>query len=154
MPFSSATKPEENPVVSVLYVDDNADDEVLFEKAWRKAGLPHSWRVARTLSEARAYLKHLVEQGKCDARWPCLIVVDATLPDGDGLEIVKFVRRIPEIKHVPVVLVSGIISPHDRTRAKADGADLCVEKPCGITELVEVVMDFYLLAVRIAKTST
>ena len=63
---------------------------------------------------------------KLDERLPDLVLLDIMLPDEDGLEIVGKLRRRPETKKLPVIMVKGLDV----------GADDYLTKPFGVMELI------------------
>lgn len=60
------------------------------------------------------------------------VVTDAVMPHLSGHELCRFLRDHPQLKDLPVVLLSGADSP---TRAEAAGADLYLSKPVPAEEL-------------------
>lgn len=60
---------------------------------------------------------------------PDLVLLDATLPDADGLDILATVRKHPLLKGLPVIMLTGRSSKEDVMRALALGADGYVTKP-------------------------
>lgn len=69
------------------------------------------------------------------AHRPQLVVLDFSLPRLSGAEVLREIRRDPEINHTPVVLVSGQIQAF---LAEVDELTFhtALEKPCGVKELV------------------
>ncbi len=81
------------------------------------------WLSQRTVSADR------VEE-ICD-----LIISDVEMPQVDGLHLTKRVKEHPQLKQLPVLLYSSIVTPDNHKKGKAVGADAQVSKP----ELSEVV---------------
>ncbi len=67
---------------------------------------------------------------------PALIILDIMLPDEDGLEIVKKLRKKPETKKVPIILVTAKTTELDKVKGLDIGADDYITKPFGIMELI------------------
>ncbi len=65
-----------------------------------------------------------------------LIILDLILPDGDGLEILKYVRMSGKYKNVPVIIISARGQELDRILGLELGADDYVVKPFSLRELV------------------
>lgn len=58
------------------------------------------------------------------------------LPDSDGVEVLKKLRRNPETKKVPVVMVTAKSSEIDKVKGLDNGADDYITKPFGVMELI------------------
>jgi two-component system, OmpR family, KDP operon response regulator KdpE len=113
--------PRDPPGASVLVVED--DDET------RQA-------VVRDLT-SRGYRTEQARDGRSalerwEARRPDVILLDLGLPDMDGLEIV---RRIRKEAATPIVILSGRYEEREKVEALDRGADDYVTKPFGVDEL-------------------
>lgn len=71
-----------------------------------------------------------------DKKLPNLIVLDIMLPDENGLDIVKTLRRRVDTKNIPVILVSAKTSELDKVKGLDIGADDYLCKPFGVMELI------------------
>lgn len=60
---------------------------------------------------------------------PDLLVTEVDLPEGDGLRLCEEVRRLPEIEHLPIMLVTDRASIQDKVAGFQAGADDFVVKP-------------------------
>ncbi len=69
-------------------------------------------------------------------RVPDLILLDVMLPDEDGLSIVKKLRSMPKLKHIPVIMVTARTTELDKVKGLDIGADDYITKPFGIMELI------------------
>ncbi|MBM3507814.1 MAG: phosphate regulon transcriptional regulatory protein PhoB [Alphaproteobacteria bacterium] len=67
---------------------------------------------------------------------PDLVVLDWMLPEVSGLEICRTMRRRPELREVPVIMLTAKGEEHDRVRGLDAGADDYVVKPFSPKELV------------------
>lgn len=66
-----------------------------------------------------------------------LVVLDVNMPDINGLELIRFLRKSPTHARVPVLVVSTEASERDRERGASLGADAFLRKPFTATELAE-----------------
>ena len=73
---------------------------------------------------------------KLDERQPDLVLLDIMLPDEDGLEIVGKLRRRPETKKLPVIMVTAKTTEIDKVKGLDVGADDYLTKPCSVAELL------------------
>ena len=70
---------------------------------------------------------------------PAAVILDLMLPDMNGLEFCRYVRRDVERNNTPVVVVSAVKSKENVTRALDAGADIFLGKPVSAQELQSVV---------------
>ena len=73
---------------------------------------------------------------KLDERQPDLVLLDIMLPDEDGLEIVGKLRRRPETKKLPVIMVTAKTTEIDKVKGLDVGADDYLTKPFNSMELI------------------
>lgn len=66
---------------------------------------------------------------------PDALVVDRRLPDGDGLELVRKVRRRPGLAQIPIVMVTAGFDEADRQVALKAGVDEYLGKPLDVGDL-------------------
>ena len=110
------------PPTHVLFVEDEPAIFESFSLALRREGFEPE--VARTLADARAALER---------RSPDLVLLDLTLPDGDGRDLCREVR---ERSDVPIIVLTARGTEADRIVGFALGADDYVVKPFSGAELI------------------
>jgi two-component system alkaline phosphatase synthesis response regulator PhoP len=69
-------------------------------------------------------------------RKPDLILLDIMLPDEDGMEILQKLRKNPETKRLPIIMVTAKTTELDKVRGLDSGADDYIIKPFGVMELI------------------
>ena len=106
----------------VLVVEDDREIRSLLQSSLSVEGF--SVQTAVSLSEARALLQHSA---------PDLLILDLGLPDGDGVELVRELRRQ---QAVPVIVVSARHQEAQKIELLDAGADDYLTKPFGIAELL------------------
>lgn len=67
---------------------------------------------------------------------PQLILLDIMLPDEDGISVLIKLKKNPEWKKVPVILVTAKTSEMDKVKGLDTGADDYISKPFGVLELI------------------
>lgn len=67
------------------------------------------------------------------------IVMDLLLPDMDGFDLVRFLRRQPNTAKIPVLVVSGATAGYQMGKALEAGADIFLGKPVAVEELMRAV---------------
>jgi CheY-like chemotaxis protein len=116
---------------AVLYVEDNADDFLLFKLASRKCGTPFSLQHAADGEQAVAYLSGTGEFADREEHpFPDLVLLDLKMPRLDGFEVLQWIRTNPVTKTLPVVV----------RRALELGANSYAVKPARFEEL-QVLID-------------
>lgn len=68
-------------------------------------------------------------------RRPDLIILDLNIPEVSGLDMVEFLRRRPESKNIPIVMLSSEAADNIVDKALELGADSYIMKPVTIEEL-------------------
>lgn len=74
-------------------------------------------------------------------RRPDLMIVDMNMPEVSGMDLIEFLRRRPEWKEMPVVMLSSETADTTVERALEMGADTYIKKPVTIEELERAVQD-------------
>jgi CheY-like chemotaxis protein len=110
----------------VLLVDDDAAARRLLGDLLAVSG--YAVQTAGSGEEALAAL----------AEPPDVVLLDARLPDADGVALCGQIRQDPAIRHVPVVMTTGLSDPADRRRAEAAGVDHYLVKPLDLQSLLEL----------------
>lgn len=140
-----------NPATSsnfllLLHVNDSTDDQVIFQAACKRAGVPVNWHVTDCAKKGISYLETLVKQSKRhDVHWPDLVLLDIIMPGENGFEVLKYVRATPELQQIPVVVFTG----HDNVEFKKEavrlGANFFMIKPVVFEKTVEIAREIYAL---------
>jgi len=60
---------------------------------------------------------------------PDIVLADVGMPGRDGFEVAAFVKQNPELRHIPVVLLTGAFEPVDESRVRSVGCDGVLAKP-------------------------
>lgn len=84
----------------------------------------------RDFSNAKDFY-HAVKEKKPDG-----VLLDIMLPDEDGIEILQKLRKNPETKRLPIILVTAKSTELDRVKGLDSGADDYIVKPFGVMELI------------------
>jgi two-component system phosphate regulon response regulator PhoB len=109
---------------TVLVVEDEADAAELFAEMMRVSG----FRVLKTFSSTPAI--NMLKEEK-----PDLVILDVMMPDVSGLEVLRYMRREPDLQRIPVIVVSAKSMPADVKTGLEAGASVYLTKPVGFTDL-------------------
>lgn len=72
---------------------------------------------------------------------PDIILSDIIMPEKNGYEVCEYVKSRPDLKHIPVILLTGTFEPFDPDRAEKAGCDAVVTKPFESQGLIQKVED-------------
>lgn len=113
---------------TVLIIEDEEDAAELFAEMMRVSG----FRVLKTSSSAPALTMMASDK-------PDIVILDIMMPDISGLDVLREMRRDPNLTNVPVVVVSAKGTPADVKNGMEAGASTYLTKPVGFLELKEAV---------------
>jgi two-component system response regulator len=122
----------------ILLVEDNASDEKLTIRAFKKSNVSNDIVVVRDGAEA---LEYLFGTGRHDGRdthiLPEIVLLDLKLPRVDGLEVLRQIRADDRTKLLPVVVLTASREEEDVIRSYALGANAYVRKPVDFAEFAD-----------------
>jgi len=122
--------------LKILLVEDSPSDVRLIREALKDARVPVQIMVARDGVEATEHLKQS-EQGR--AVRPDLVLLDLNLPRKDGKEVLAEVKVSPNLKRIPVLVMTSSHSDEDIAAAYSLNANCYITKPGDLQEYVHVV---------------
>jgi chemotaxis family two-component system response regulator Rcp1 len=142
---------ESQPVpVDILLVEDNAGDVRLTREVLRDSKVRNNLIVANNGQEALACLR---KQGKFTGTVrPDLILLDLNLPVKDGREVLAEIKADPDLKRIPVVILTTSKAEEDILKTYNLHANCYVTKPVDLEQFVKVVKsleDFWLAIVKL-----
>jgi chemotaxis family two-component system response regulator Rcp1 len=136
----------------ILLVEDDPGDVELTQYAIKKAKILVNLHVARDGLEAMAFLRR--EGDFADSPCPDLILLDLNLPGMDGREVLAAVKADPQLKSIPVVVLTTSQSDEDVLKSYCLGANCFITKPVGLEQFAKVVAaidDFWFIIVRLPR---
>lgn len=124
----------------ILLVEDNADDELLTVRAFKKSNVANQIMVVRDGVEALDWLFSRGDHAARDASLqPQVVLLDLKLPRMDGLEVLKNIRADKRTAILPVVVLTSSKEDEDVLRSYELGANSYVRKPVEFERFVEAV---------------
>jgi|SRR5579883_711406 len=125
---------------TILLVEDNEDDIVLTQRAFRKANIANPLVVARDGVEALDYLFGTgAYAGRDPNQPPTVILLDLKLPKVDGLEVLRRLRADPRTRLVRTVVLTSSSEEQDKLRSYELGACSYIRKPVDFDKFLEAV---------------
>jgi two-component system, chemotaxis family, response regulator Rcp1 len=138
------------PAIQVLLVEDNPGDVRLTREAFQDAKVHLEMHVATDGVEA---MEFLFQEGQyADAPRPDLILLDLNLPRKDGREVLKEIKEHPNLKAIPVVILTTSASDVDIEGSYLLHVNCYISKPVdleGFLTVVSSIDDFWLSVVRL-----
>jgi CheY-like chemotaxis protein len=123
-----------------MLVEDNPNDVLLIKRAFKKAKIMASIQVLKNGDDAIYYL---TGSGKFRNRnkfpLPGLILLDLKLPRRSGHETLAWIRKQPDLKRIPIVILTSSQLPADINDAYDLGANSYLIKPVKFRELLEII---------------
>lgn len=128
----------------ILLVEDNPGDVELTREALRETGAPISLQTARDGVEALSFLT--AEQSEGSSR-PDLILLDVNLPKKSGLEVLEAIKSDPNLRQIPVLMLSCSGADRDVFKSYDLHANCYVRKPenlDGFDRIFEAISEFWM----------
>lgn len=126
-------------LANILHVEDDPGLAEVVPLLFEDFGFHGQLINAATVVEAEKVLDDRASDGGSID----LIISDMNLPDGSGLDVVRFVRGIPEWEQTPIVILSGDPDPTKVGRAYALGANAYIAKMSAKRPMHEVIKTLY-----------
>jgi CheY-like chemotaxis protein len=112
-----------NDKATILLAEDREDDIILIQRAFKTGGIPYPLMVVRDGEEAISYLSGIGRYSNRELYpMPGLFLLDLTLPGTDGFEVLRWVRAQPDLKALPVVVLTASDRIRDANQAYQLGA--------------------------------
>jgi CheY-like chemotaxis protein len=124
----------------VLLVEDDDNDVVLVQRAFRRASVANPVAIARDGDQAVAYLDGKGEFADREKHpLPVVILLDLKLPRRSGLEVLEWMRGVEWIRRIPVVILTSSRESVDVNKAYDLGANSYLVKPVTFKNLLELI---------------
>ena len=122
-----------NPV-EVLLVEDNPGDVRLTQEALKESTFPVHLNVARDGVEALEYLRNPDSGPR-----PDLILLDLNLPRKNGREVLSEIKADPDLRRIPVLVMTTSRAEQDIQKAYALNANCYITKPMDLDDFLRTV---------------
>jgi CheY-like chemotaxis protein len=138
------------PAIEILLVEDNPGDVRLTREVLKEGRIHNTLNVASDGVEALDYLHR--RGAFADTKPQDLILLDLNLPKMNGREVLATIKKDPDLKHIPVVVLTTSSAEEDVLSAYDLHANCYITKPVDLDQFVRVVQsieDFWLSIVRL-----
>jgi chemotaxis family two-component system response regulator Rcp1 len=141
---------ESGKTIEILLAEDNLGDVRLAIETFKDAKIHNQVNVVPDGVEAMAYLR---KQGKyANAIRPDLILLDLNMPRKDGREVLKEVKEDPDLRRIPVVVLTISQAEQDILKSYDLHANCYISKPVDLTQFNKVVQsieNFWFMIVKL-----
>lgn len=124
--------------LQILLVEDNEGDVRLIKEAFSESKINKHFSVAKDGEDALNYLYKKGQYSSNTIR-PDIILLDINLPKKNGFEVLNQIKNDPELKRIPVIMLSSSSSEDHISKSYELNANCYVTKPVDFDEYSEVV---------------
>ena len=129
----STTKP-----IVILVAEDDPDDRLLMREAFEESRLANELHFVEDGEELLDYLNKRNAYADQNAPYPGLILLDLNMPRKDGREALAEIKEIPELRRIPVVVMTTSKAEEDILRTYDLGVSSFIVKPITFDGLIRV----------------
>ena len=139
--------------VTILIADDDAGHARLIEKNLARGGLHNG---IKRFDNGQAILDFLFQRGPGphrEAETPYLILLDIRMPKVDGVEVLRQIKSDPELRRIPVIMLTTTDDPREVERCHDIGCSSYIVKPVDYQRFAEAVtsLGLYISLVQIPE---
>ncbi len=138
--------------IQILLVEDNPGDARLASEALKDGKVSNNLYHVTDGVEAMAFMRR--EGEYASAPRPDLILLDLNLPRKDGREVLSEIKEDPELRLVPVVVMTTSAAERDLIKSYDLHANAYVVKPMDLDQFIEVVQaieNFWFTVVKLPR---
>ena len=131
---------DRNPAVPILMADDDPDDQMLVRDAFEAVRLRNELFFVNDGEELLEFLRHTGRYaGGTHAPRPGIVLLDLNMPRMDGREALARIKSDPELRTIPVIVLTTSKAEEDVLRSYSLGVNSFITKPVTFDGLVSVV---------------
>lgn len=137
-------------MIEILMVEDNPADIRLTKEAFKDAKMLNNLHVVNNGEDAMAFLHR--HGNYVNTPRPDLILLDLNLPKKDGREVLAEIKKDPDLKRIPVVILTTSDDEKDVLKAYNLHVNAYIKKPVDLEQfmrIVEAVEEFWLSVVKL-----
>jgi two-component system, chemotaxis family, response regulator Rcp1 len=146
-----ANIPNTEPI-EILIVEDNMGDARLTQEVLKENGVRNNLYHVKDGVEAMQFLRRQAKHSAVPP--PDLILLDLNLPRKDGREVLKEIKGDPELRRIPVVVMTSSEAEQDLLKSYDLHANAYVTKPIGLDRFIEIVQaieEFWFTVVKLPQ---
>lgn len=139
----------------ILLADDDPDDRMFAVRALKKSRLANN---IVTVEDGEELMDYLYHRGRFaaleEAPRPGIILLDLNMPRKDGREALQEIKRDPELRRIPVIVLTTSEAEQDILNSYDLGVNAFVTKPVtfdGLARAIKVLGDFWFEIVKLPQ---
>ena len=143
---------DEGVPIEVLLVEDDPGDVLMTREAFEEHKVRNHLNVVSDGADALAYVRR--EGEFADAARPDLILLDLNLPKRDGREVLKELKTDPDLREIPIVVLTTSSAESDVLASYQLHANAYVTKPVDFERFISAVKqidDFFVSLVKLPR---
>lgn len=125
--------------ITILYADDDPEDRMLLMDAWKESRVANDLHMVEDGEQLMDYLLRRGEYASlASSPLPGMILLDLNMPRKDGREALREIKSDPNLRRVPVIILTTSKAEEDIYRAYDLGVNSFIVKPVTFKALVDV----------------
>jgi CheY-like chemotaxis protein len=123
--------------ITILLADDDEDDRMMTQRAFERSRLANDFH---SVADGEELMDFLRRRGKySSAPRPGLILLDLNMPRKDGREALDEIKSDPDLRKIPVVVLTTSSEEEDILKTYGLGASSYITKPVGFDSLAKII---------------
>lgn len=136
--------------IEILLIEDNPAEVRLTVEGLKEARIANN---LNAITDGQSAIEYLQRRGKYrDAVRPDLVLLDLNLPGIDGRTVLKHIKEDPQLKIIPVVIITSSEAESDIIKSYEAHANCFISKPIdfdGFTKVIRSIEHFWFTVVRL-----
>lgn len=125
---------------SIAIVDDDKDSHVFLKLNIQRLNPDHT---CLSYYDARSFMLYLSEKAGSQQPLPDLIILDLSMPDLDGFDVLKMVKETALLKNIKVFVLTSGQYEYDRIKSIAYGCTNYYMKPMNLEDFNKILEDMF-----------
>ncbi|MFH1563383.1 MAG: response regulator [Nitrospirota bacterium] len=128
--------------INILLVEDNEDDILIIQRAFKKTKVINELYVVRDGQEGLDFILHEGIYAQTKPPTPGLILLDINMPKMNGFQVLERIKAHPIYKIIPVIMLTVSDRDEDIAKSYQNGATSYITKPMNFEDFVKVIEHF------------
>lgn len=125
--------------IKVLCAEDDPDDRLMIKEAWEESLIINELTFVEDGEELMDYLLYKGRYKNAIHKLPNLILLDLNMPKKDGREALKEIKSHPDLKIIPIVVLTTSKAEEDIIKSYNLGVNSFITKPVSFEEFYDVI---------------